>query len=168
MSSITFFFIFVCIIAVLFLAINFILAPRNPYYEKITAFECGFHSFLQTRSPFNISFFIYAILFLLFDLEIILLYPYAVSAYNNDVYGLIVMLIFSIVLTIGFVFEIGRGALKIESRQNKSLNTSYHRFELIANTIGRLSPKKVDISKANRHYSTTRTLFRVNKGGLKP
>lgn|ERR671936_1589939 len=117
MSSFTFFFIFVCIIAVLFLALNFFLAPRNPYYEKISAFECGFHSFLQTRLPFNISFFIYAIVFLLFDLEILLLYPFSVSAYNNDIYGLIVMLIFSIVITIGFVFELGKGALKISNQQ---------------------------------------------------
>lgn len=117
MSSMTFFFIFVCIIAILFLAINFILAPRNPYYEKISAFECGFHSFLQTRLPFNISFFIYAIVFLLFDLEILLIYPFSVSAYNIEIYGLIVMLIFTIAITIGFIFELGKGALKISNKQ---------------------------------------------------
>ena len=117
MSSLTIFFIFVCIIAILFLAINFILAPRNPYNEKISAFECGFHSFLQTRLPFNISFFIYAIVFLLFDLEILLLYPFSVSAYNIEIYGLIVMLIFTIAITIGFVFELGKGALKISNKQ---------------------------------------------------
>ena len=111
MSTITFFFIFVCIIAILFLALNFFLAPRNPYYEKISAFECGFHSFLQTRLPFYISFFIYALLFLLFDLEILMIYPYVVSAYTNNVYGLMIMLIFSLLLTLGFVFEIGRGLL---------------------------------------------------------
>ena len=120
MSSMTFFFIFVCIIAVLFLTINFLLAPRNPYYEKISAFECGFHSFLQTRLPFNISFFIYAILFLLFDLEVLLLYLFTVSAHNNDIYGLIVMLIFTLIVTLGFMYEIGRGVLKIESKQNIS------------------------------------------------
>ena len=117
MSSLTIFFIFVCIIAILFLAINFILAPRNPYNEKISAFECGFHSFLQTRLPFNISFFIYAIVFLLFDLEILLIYPFSVSAYNIEIYGLIVMLIFTIAITIGFVFELGKGALKISNKQ---------------------------------------------------
>ena len=108
MSSMTFFFIFVCIIAALFLIINLIFAPHNPYSEKISAFECGFHSYLQTRLPFNISFFIYALLFLLFDLEILLLYPYVVSSYVNNIYGLIVMLIFSSVLTLGFMFEIGK------------------------------------------------------------
>ena len=118
MSSMTFFFIFVCIVAALFLIINLILAPHNPYSEKTSAFECGFHSFLQTRLPFNISFFIYALLFLLFDLEILLIYPWVVSSYVNNVYGLVLVLIFTIILTIGFVYEIGRGALQLDSRQN--------------------------------------------------
>ena len=117
MSSLTFFFIFVCIIAVLFLIINLVLAPRNPYSEKISAFECGFHSYLQTRLPFDISFFIYALLFLLFDLEILLLYPFVVSSYINNIYGLIIMLIFSFAITIGFIFELGKGALKISNKQ---------------------------------------------------
>lgn len=138
MSSITFFFIFVCIIAVLFLALNFFLAPRNPYYEKISAFECGFHSFLQTRLPFNISFFIYAIVFLLFDLEILLLYPFSVSAYNNDIYGLIVMLIFSIVITIGFVFELGKGALKISNKQLENFSSDKRSINSI-NYLGNLT-----------------------------
>jgi NADH-ubiquinone oxidoreductase chain 3 len=138
MSSITFFFIFVCIIAVLFLSLNFFLAPRNPYYEKISAFECGFHSFLQTRLPFNISFFIYAIVFLLFDLEILLLYPFSVSAYNNDIYGLIVMLIFSIVITIGFVFELGKGALKISNKQLENFSSDKRSINSI-NYLGNLT-----------------------------
>ena len=109
---------FVSVIAILFLAINFIFAPHNPYNEKDSAFECGFHSFLgQNRSEFSISFFIFALLFLLFDLEILLVYPYVVSAYVNGVFGLIVMLIFFLVLTLGFVFELGKNALSIESRQ---------------------------------------------------
>ena len=95
-----------------------ILAPHNPYDEKDSAFECGFHSFLgQNRSEFSISFFIFALLFLLFDLEILLVYPYVVSAYVNGIFGLIVMLIFFLVLTLGFVFELGKNALSIDSRQ---------------------------------------------------
>ena len=117
MSSMTFFILFVCIIAALFLVINLLLAPHNPYKEKVSAFECGFHSFLQTRLPFNISFFIYALLFLLFDLEILLIYPYIVSAYTKGIYCLLVMLVFFLLLTLGFAFELGKNALKIESRQ---------------------------------------------------
>ena len=76
MTSQTFFLVFIPILAIVLLAVNIILAPHNPYQEKDSAFECGFHSFLgQNRSEFSISFFIFALLFLLFDLEILLVYP---------------------------------------------------------------------------------------------
>jgi NADH-ubiquinone oxidoreductase chain 3 len=118
MTSQTFFLIFIPILAIILLAINLIFAPHNPYEEKDSAFECGFHSFLgQNRSEFSISFFIFALLFLLFDLEILLVYPYIVSAYVNGIFGLIIMLIFFLVLTLGFAFELGKNALSIESRQ---------------------------------------------------
>src|SRR5689334_11799943 len=122
MTSLTFFFIFIPILALILLVINILLSPHNPYQEKKTAFECGFHSFLgQNRTQFTISFFIFALLFLLFDLEILLIYPYTISAYNNDAYGLIIMLIFFVLLTGGLVFEIGKKALTIYSKQNTLL-----------------------------------------------
>jgi len=118
MTNTTFFLLFVPTLALIFLAINYIFAPHNPYEEKNSPFECGFHSFLwQNRTQFSISFFIFALLFLLFDLEILLVYPYAVSAYSNAIYGLIIMLIFFLALTLGFVFELGKKALSIDSRQ---------------------------------------------------
>ena len=118
MTSQTFFFFFIPILAIILLAVNFIFAPHNPYQEKDSAFECGFHSFLgQNRSEFSISFFVFALLFLLFDLEILLVYLYVVSVYFNGIFGLIVMLIFFLVLTLGFAFELGKNALSIESRQ---------------------------------------------------
>lgn len=118
MSSITFFLSFVVILAIILLFINYIFATHNPYMEKKTAFECGFHSFLgQNRTQFTISFFIFALLFLLFDLEILLVYPYTISAYNNGIYGLILMLVFFILLTVGLIFELGKKALKIDSKQ---------------------------------------------------
>src|SRR5436190_17150989 len=118
MNSLTFFLFFIPVLSIILLAINLVLAPHNPYGEKKTAFECGFHSFLgQNRTQFNISFFIFALLFLLFDLEILLIYPYSVSHYTNELYGLVIMLIFFILLTIGFTFEFGKKALKIDSKQ---------------------------------------------------
>jgi len=118
MTNTTFFLLFVPTLALIFLAINYIFAPHNPYEEKNSPFECGFHSFLwQNRTQFSISFFIFALLFLLFDLEILLVYPYGVSAYSNGIYGLIIMLIFFLALTLGFVFELGKKALSIDSRQ---------------------------------------------------
>lgn len=92
------------------------------YQEKDSVFECGFSSFLgQNRTQFSISFFIFALLFLLFDLEILLIYPYVVSAYTNGIYGLVIMIIFFLALTLGFAFELGKNALKIDSRQNNVL-----------------------------------------------
>ena len=118
MTSLSVYFVFIPILSLILLALNIFLSPHNPYQEKNSAFECGFHSFLgQNRTQFSISFFIFALLFLLFDLEILLVYPYTVSSYTNGIYGLIVMLIFFFILTLGFVFELGKSALKIDSRQ---------------------------------------------------
>jgi NADH-ubiquinone oxidoreductase chain 3 len=118
MTSITFFLVFIPLLTIILLAVNLILATHNPYQEKDSVFECGFHSFLgQNRTQFNISFFIFALLFLLFDLEILLAYPYVVSAYINEVYGLIIILVFFLILTLGFAYELGKNALEIDSKQ---------------------------------------------------
>jgi len=130
MTSITFFLFFIPLLVFILLAVNLIFAPHNSYQEKDSAFECGFHSFLgQNRTQFSISFFIFALLFLLFDLEILLVYPYVVSSYSNGVYGLMLMLVFFLALTLGFAFELGKNALKIDSRQmfilrSKNLNVT--------------------------------------------
>jgi NADH-ubiquinone oxidoreductase chain 3 len=115
----TFFFLFVTILSSIFLLLNFIFAPHNPYQEKYSIFECGFHSFLgQNRTQFGIKFFIFALVYLLLDLEIVMIYPFSLSEYENGIYGLIIVLIFIGIITIGFVFELGKNALKIESRQS--------------------------------------------------
>ena len=137
MSSMTFLFLFVSILALVFLIVNLILAPHNPYQEKYSIFECGFHSFLgQNRTQFGVKFFIFALVYLLLDLEILLTFPFALSEYTNDIYGLSVALIFIIIITIGFVFELGKSALKIDSRQVVSLLNikSNNVTELIGNT----------------------------------
>jgi len=123
MRSITFFLCFIPVLALLLLSLNLILAPHNPYQEKSSTFECGFHSFLgQNRTQFSISFFVFGILFLIFDLELVLVYPIVVSFYNNEGYGLIIMLIFFTILTMGFAFEIGKKALSIDSKQYSANN----------------------------------------------
>ncbi len=121
MSSVTFLFVFVTILTIVFLLLNFIFAPHNPYQEKYSIFECGFHSFLgQNRTQFGVKFFIFALVYLLLDLEILVLYPYGISVYENGIYGLIVVLIFIGIITAGFVFELGKNALKIDSRQSNN------------------------------------------------
>lgn len=109
---------FIPLLVFILLLINWIFSPNNPYLEKNSAFECGFHSFLwQNRIQFTVSFFIFALLFLLFDLEILLVYPYLVSSYTNEIYGLIVLAIFFLFLTLGFHFELGKKSLIIYSKQ---------------------------------------------------
>jgi NADH-ubiquinone oxidoreductase chain 3 len=120
MHSFTIYILIITIISILLLLINFIFSYHKPYLEKKTAFECGFHSFLgQNRTQFSISFFIFGILFLLFDLEILLIYPYTISAYDNGIYGLLIMLLFFILITVGLIFELGKKALNISSKQYK-------------------------------------------------
>ena len=100
MSSMTFFFVFVLILTFLFLVLNFVLAPHNPFQEKYSIFECGFHSFLgQNRTQFDVKFFIFALVYLLLDLEILLIFPFAVSGYNNSIYGLSIALIFIFIIS---------------------------------------------------------------------
>jgi NADH-ubiquinone oxidoreductase chain 3 len=121
MSSLTFLFVFVTILTIVFLLLNFILAHHNPYQEKYSIFECGFHSFLgQNRTQFGVKFLICALVYLLLDLEILVIYPYGISVYENGIYGLIVVLIFIGIITAGFVFELGKNALKIDSRQSNN------------------------------------------------
>lgn len=113
------YFIIIPLITFILLFINLNIAPHKPYQEKGSVFECGFHSFIgQNRTQFSISFFIFALLFLLFDLEIILVYPYALTMYNNEGYGLIIIGLFFLLLTLGFVFELGKNALKINNTKN--------------------------------------------------
>ena len=131
MNSLTLFLLFIPILALILLMVNFILGIHKPNKDKDSQFECGFTSFVQmSRMPFNISFFIYALLFLLFDLEILLVYPYVISAYNNDMYGLIVILIFFVLLTTGFIYELGNKALEIYSRQTYNISSGYRLFSL--------------------------------------
>lgn len=121
MTSIIFFIIFVPIIGMILLAINFFLAPHKPYKEKKTPFECGFHSFVgQNRKQFSVIFFIYSIMFMIFDLELFFAFPLGVSIGLNDALGISTLVIFFIILTLGFVFELGSNALNLDTKQVKS------------------------------------------------
>jgi len=94
-----------------FIVLNFILSPRNPDPEKLSAYECGFEPFSDSRMEFDIRFYLVAILFIIFDLEIAFLFPWAISLGNIGFAGFISMMIFLFILTIGFIYEWKRGAL---------------------------------------------------------
>ena len=114
MNTLIMLFIFVPILSLILLALNIFLAPHRPDEAKVSAYECGFNAIHgQTRSTFQIHFYIVAMLFLIFDLEILLLFPLAVSLYHVSAFGFSIAIIFFTILTIGFVLEIGSGAIKI-------------------------------------------------------
>ena len=97
-----------------FIVLNFILSPKNPDPEKLSAYECGFEPFSDSRMEFDIRFYLVAILFIIFDLEIAFLFPWAISLGNIGFAGFISMMIFLFILTIGFIYEWKKGALDWE------------------------------------------------------
>ena len=105
-------FLFVALgLSIGFVILNFLFSPKNPDPEKLSAYECGFEAFSDSRMEFDVRFFLVAILFIIFDLEIAFLFPWAVSLGNLGPLGFWSMMIFLFVLTIGFVYEWKKGAL---------------------------------------------------------
>ena len=97
-----------------FVLMNFILAPNNPDPEKLSSYECGFEPFTDSRMEFDVKFYLVAILFIIFDLEIAFLFPWAISLGNIGLVGFTSMMIFLFILTIGFIYEWKKGALDWE------------------------------------------------------
>lgn len=94
--------------------IPFIVGARNPDKEKLSAYECGFEAFNDARGKFDIRFYLVAILFIIFDLEIAFLFPWAVSLGKIGLFGFWSMMIFLAVLTVGFIYEWKKGGLEWE------------------------------------------------------
>ena len=97
-----------------FVAINYIAAPSKPDPEKLSAYECGFEPFNDSRMEFDVRFYLVAILFIIFDLEIAFLFPWAISLGSLGALGFWSMMIFLGILTIGFIYEWKKGALEWE------------------------------------------------------
>ena len=105
-------FLFVALgLSVGFIVLNFLLSPKNPDPEKLSAYECGFEAFGDSRMEFDVRFYLVAILFIIFDLEIAFLFPWAISLGNLGNLGFWSMMIFLFILTIGFIYEWKKGAL---------------------------------------------------------
>jgi len=105
-------FLFIALgLSVGFIVLNFLFSPKNPDSEKLSAYECGFEAFSDSRMEFDVRFYLVAILFIIFDLEIAFLFPWAISLGNLGSLGFWSMMIFLLVLTIGFIYEWKIGAL---------------------------------------------------------
>ena len=97
-----------------FIFLNFVFAPKNPDPEKLSAYECGFEAFDNARIEFDVRFYLVAILFIIFDLEIAFLFPWAISLGNIGLLGFYSMMTFLFILTVGFIYEWKKGALEWE------------------------------------------------------
>lgn len=100
--------------AVIALAASFLLGKQNPDPEKNSAYECGFPAFEDARTKFDVRFYLVAILFIIFDLEVAFLFPWAISLNDIGLYGFWSMVVFLGILTIGFIYEWKKGALDWE------------------------------------------------------
>jgi NADH-quinone oxidoreductase subunit A len=94
------------------IGLGFLLGPRKPDSEKVSAYECGFEPFSDARMKFDVRYYLVAILFIVFDLEIAFLFPWAVSLGAIGTVGLIAMGLFLLILIVGFVYEWKKGALE--------------------------------------------------------
>ena len=104
-------FVVCALLAILILGISYILKGKNYNWEKTSSYECGFQPFEDTRSRFDVKFYLVAILFIIFDLEIAYLFPWSLCLDVLGIEGIISMILFLLVLTIGFVYEWKKGAL---------------------------------------------------------
>ena len=96
------------------MALGFLIAPRRPDPDKDAPYECGFEAFEDSRMKFDVRFYLVAILFIIFDLEIAFLFPWAVVLDQIGLFGLLAMAVFLGVLVIGFIYEWKKGALEWE------------------------------------------------------
>ena len=97
-----------------FVVLNYLFSPKNPDPEKLSAYECGFEAFSDSRMEFDVRFYLVAILFIIFDLEVAFLFPSAASLGKIGIYGFWSMMFFLLILTIGFIYEWKKGALEWE------------------------------------------------------
>ena len=112
--SIIIFLAIALMLSVGFIVVNYLSATNNPDPEKLSAYECGFEAFDDSRMEFDVRFYLVAILFIIFDLEIAFLFPWAISLGNLGALGFWSMMIFLSILTIGFIYEWKKGALEWE------------------------------------------------------
>jgi NADH-quinone oxidoreductase subunit A len=96
------------------MVVGFILGPRHPDAEKTSPYECGFEAFEDSRMKFDVRYYLVAILFIIFDLEIAFLFPWAVALDHIGMFGFVAMMLFLGVLVVGFIYEWKKGALEWE------------------------------------------------------
>jgi NADH-quinone oxidoreductase subunit A len=108
------FLVIATVIAGAMVAASLVVARQKPDSEKLSAYECGFEAFDDARSKFDVRFYLVAILFIIFDLEVAFLFPWAISLGGIGMFGFWSMMVFLGILTVGFIYEWKKGALEWE------------------------------------------------------
>jgi len=110
-STALFFLIIVTILAMIIFFLSYFIVTQTGGSEKLSAYECGFEPFEDSRNIFDVRFYVIALLFIIFYLEVSYLFPWAVSLHVNAAFGFWTMMFFLILLTVGFIYEWKKGAL---------------------------------------------------------
>ena len=108
------FILFGMLVGAVLLAVGKLLSPNRPDADKLSPYECGFEAFEDARMKFDVRYYLVAILFILFDLEIAFLFPWAVVLQDVGSFGFVAMMVFLAVLVVGFIYEWKKGALEWE------------------------------------------------------
>ena len=109
--------IFICVgllVGAVMITLGFVLAPHKPDSEKLSPYECGFEAFEDARMKFDVRYYLVAILFIIFDLEIAFLFPWAIVLEDLGLFGFLAMVLFLGILVVGFAYEWKKGALEWE------------------------------------------------------
>ncbi len=101
-------------LSLVLIAVPFVIAPSNPDAEKLSAYECGFNAFGDARMKFDVRLYLVSLLFIIFDLEVAFLFPWAITLTKIGAFGFWSMMVFLGVLTVGFIYEWQKGALEWE------------------------------------------------------
>jgi NADH-quinone oxidoreductase subunit A len=101
-------------LSLVLIAVPFVIAPSKPDPEKLSAYECGFNAFGDARMKFDVRFYLVSLLFIIFDLEVAFLFPWAITLTKTGVFAFWSMMVFLGVLTVGFIYEWKKGALEWE------------------------------------------------------
>jgi NADH-quinone oxidoreductase subunit A len=104
-------FVICLLISCLLVLVTYLVAPRNPGVEKLSSYECGFQPFGDARIKFDVHFYLVAILFIIFDLEVVLIFPWCATSVIMNNIRFWTMMSFIVILTIGFIYEWTKGAL---------------------------------------------------------
>ena len=113
MSTLTFFILFIPVLTLVLLIVNQLLAINKPYSEKVSPYECGFTPLGDARQKFSVQFYLVAILFIVFDLEVLFLFPFAVSLYEISTMGFWIVILFLIILQLDLYMNLPKEPLNL-------------------------------------------------------